>query len=133
MNTLLYAMGGKSEDIFSSFTFHDGADQNNYDHVQEKLDHHFIAKKNIIHERAKFNKRVQGQDEPMENFITDLYRLAEFCEYGCVRNEMIRDRLIVGLSNDKLNEKPQMISGFTLEQAVQQARQSEMLKKNYKE
>ena len=55
VNALLYAMGGESEDIFTSFTFDDGADQNNYDGVTEKLDHHFIAKKNVIYERAKLN------------------------------------------------------------------------------
>ena len=42
---------------------------------------------------------------------------------------MIRDRLVVGLRNDKLSEKLQMNSGLTLEQAVQQARQSENVKK----
>ena len=41
MNTLLYAMGGESEDILTSFTFAAGADQSNYDHVKEKFDHHF--------------------------------------------------------------------------------------------
>ena len=41
MNTLFYAMGGESEDIFTSFTFAAGADQSNYDHVKEKFDHHF--------------------------------------------------------------------------------------------
>ena len=82
MNALLYSMGGESEDIFTSFIFVDDADQNNYDRVKEKFDHYFIAQRNVIYERAKFNQRVQGQDEPVENFITDLYRLAEFCEYG---------------------------------------------------
>ena len=115
MNALLYAMGGESEDIFTSFTFDDGTDQNNYDRVKEKFDHHFIAKKSVIYERAKFNQRVQGQDKPVENFITDLYRLAEFCEYGSLKDEMIRDRLVVDLRNDKLSEKLQMNSGLTQE------------------
>ena len=66
MNTLLYAMGGESEDIFTSFIFDDGVDQNNYNRVKQKFDHHYIAKKNVIHERAKFNQRVQAQDEPVE-------------------------------------------------------------------
>ena len=58
----------------------------------------------------------------MENFTTDLYRLAEFCEYRSLRDEMILDRLVVGRRDDKLSEKVQMNSGLTLEQAVQQAR-----------
>ena len=65
----------------------------------------------------------------MENFITDLYRPAEFCEYGSLRDEMIRDRFVVGLRSDNLSEKLQTNSDLTLEQAVQQARQSENVKK----
>ena len=41
MNTLLYAMGGESKDIFTSFTLAAGADQSNYDHGKEKFDHNF--------------------------------------------------------------------------------------------
>ena len=63
VNTILYAMGGKSEDIFTSFTFDDGADQSNYNRVKEKFDHHFIANKYAIYERAKFNQRVQGRSQ----------------------------------------------------------------------
>ena len=114
MNALLHAMGGESEDIFTSFTFDDGTDQNNYDRVKEKFDHHFIAKKNVIYERAKFNQRVQGEDELVENFVTDLFRVAELCEHGFLKDEMIRDRLVVALRNDKISEKLQMNSGLTL-------------------
>ena len=89
VNALLYAMGSESEDIFTSFNFDAGDDQNNYDRVKEKFDHHFIAKKNVIYERAKFDQRVQGQHEQVENFITDLYRPAESCEYGSLKDETI--------------------------------------------
>ena len=46
---------------------------------------------------------------------------------------MIPDRLVVGLRNDKHSDKLQIYSGLTLEEAVQQARQSENVKKNNKE
>ena len=121
--------GSESEDILTSFTFDDSADQNNYDRVKEKFDHHFTAKKNVICERAKFNQRELGQDEPLENLITDLYRPAEFCEYGSLRDEMMRDRFVVGLRNDNLSGKLQRNSDLIQEQAVQQARQSENSKK----
>ena len=50
----------------------------------------------------------------MENFVADLFRLAELCEHGFLKDEMMRDRLVVGLRNDKLSEKLQMNSGLTL-------------------
>ena len=50
VNALLYALGGESEYIFTSFTFDDSANQKNYDPFKEKFDH----------------QRVQGQDEPVD-------------------------------------------------------------------
>ena len=42
---------------------------------------------------------------------------------------MIRDLLVVGLRNYKHSEKLQIYLGLTLEEAVQQARQSKNVKK----
>ena len=91
VNALLYAMGGDAEDIMASFFFANEADSKKYDVVKGKFDSHFITKKNVIYERAKFNQRAQGQDESVENFITALHSLAEFCEYDSLKEEMIRN------------------------------------------
>ena len=129
MNALLYAMGGDAEDIMASFFFADEGDSKKYDVVKGKFDSHFITKKNVIYERAKFNQRAQGQDESVENFITALHSLAEFCEYGSLKEEMICDCLVVGLRDGKLSEKLQMDASLKLKRAVQQVRQSESVKK----
>lgn len=69
-------MSGEAEDIMASFAFSEVGDAKKYDMVRGKFDSHFVAKKNVIYERAKFNQRVQRQDEPVENFITALRCLA---------------------------------------------------------
>ena len=46
-----------------------------------------------------------------------------------LKDEMILDRLVVGLTNDKLSENLQINSGLTLKQAVQQHRHCENVKK----
>jgi len=40
----------------------------------------------------------------------DLHSLAEFCEYGDLHDQLIRDRIVVGLLDKKLSEKLQIIS-----------------------
>jgi hypothetical protein len=47
--------------------------------VKEKFDNHFIVRRNVIFERAKFNKRKQEDSENVENFVTSLYTLSEHC------------------------------------------------------
>ena len=54
----------------------------------------------------------------MDSFIMDLYNLAEHCGYGNLKDEMIRDRIVVGLTNDKLSEQLQLDAVLTLDKAV---------------
>ena len=82
----------------------------------------------MIFERAKFNQRRQTRDEPVETFITALYSLVEHCEFGTLREELIRDRLAVGLRDAKLSEALQMDSDLTLWTAITKYRQSEAVK-----
>lgn len=76
-----------------------------------------------------FNRRSQGETESVDEYITDLHRLAEPCEYGLLKEDFIRDRLVVGLRDIKLSERMQLISDLTLETAVRMAKQSEQIKR----
>lgn len=128
VSTFLYTMGEKSEDIMTTFNLSvDNAKK--YDHVKEKFENYFIKRRNTIFERAKFNTRKQEPGESVDSFITDLYCLAKYCNYGTLHDEMIRDRLVVGLLDSRLSEKLQMDSELTLEKAVTSSRQSELVKK----
>ncbi|UYV71882.1 hypothetical protein LAZ67_9000867 [Cordylochernes scorpioides] len=120
VNALIYIMGDKAEEILILFNL-SKAQINDYKLVVSKFQDYFIGKRNVIYERAKFNRRSQGETEPVEEFITNLYVLAETCSY----EEMIRDRLVVGVKNLNLSEKLQLESELTLEKAIQIVRQSE--------
>ena len=66
--------------------------------------------------------------ESVDIFITDLYGLAEQCQFGALHDEMIRDRIVVGLVDQKLSEKLQVDADLTLEKAINSVRQSESVK-----
>ena len=127
VSTLIYAMGDQADDILRSFTLSDN-DRKSYAIVKSKFDNHFIRRRNVIFERAKFNRRRQEESEPVETFITALYALAEHCGYGDLHDEMIRDRIVVGIRNNALSEKMQLDSELTLSKAIAQVRQSEAVK-----
>lgn len=71
----------------------------------DKYDNYFTVKKNIIFERAQFNLLNKQPDETVSSFITAIHKLADTCEYDALREDLIRDRLIVGISDAKLSEK----------------------------
>lgn len=128
VNTLIYTMGDEAEDIVTSLRMTE-EEASAYNTVKEKLERHFVVRRNIIFERAKFNQRQQEQGETVDSFITALHCLSEHCGYGQLHDEMVRDRLVVGLRDKKLSEQLQLDSELTLERAVTRARQSECVKK----
>ena len=63
--------------------------------------------------------------ESVEQYIVELYNLAEHCNYGDLKSEMIRDRLVVGILDKSLSERLQLDSALTLEKAKKIIRQRE--------
>ena len=124
VSTLIYTMGVEGDDIVQSLGISD-EEQKKYDVVGQKFQDYFIIKWNVIFERAKFNLRSQQENEPVEAFITDQFNLAEHCNFGSLREELIRDRIVVVIRDKNLSEKLQL----TLEKAVNLVRQRETMRK----
>ncbi len=128
VNTLIYSMGDEADDILRSLGL-SAEDSKKYGPVKAKFEAHFVKRRNTIFERANFNMRKQEDGEPVDAFVTELYALAEHCGYGALHDELIRDRLVVGLRDVKLSERLQLNADLTLDTAVTQARQSETVKR----
>ena len=93
---MIYCMGDEADDISKSFILA-REEERKYRKVNDKLYQHFIIKRNVIFERAKFNMRKQEHGEPVDAFIADLHCLSEHCEFRALRDELIRDRIVMGL------------------------------------
>lgn len=71
-------------------------DRRSYAAVLDKFDAYFQVRRNVIFERACFNRCNQQPGKTAEQYIMTLYSLTDNCEYGALEEEMIRDRLVVG-------------------------------------
>ena len=118
----------KGNDIYQSFRLTDEGECS-YELVKKKFDDTFMKKKNVICERANFNMRQQEEGEPEDALITALYNLASKCDYRTLNDELIRDRIVVGIRNQSLSEKMQLDETLTLEKATRIARESEAVRK----
>ena len=127
VSTLLYCMGETSEDVLNMTGISD-KNKKNFDRVISKFDDHFLVRKNLIIERAQFNTMNQAKGESAELFITALHQAADKCEFGDIKDQMIRDRLVVGIRDRSLSERLQMEEGLTLDKAKRLIRQSESVK-----
>ena len=90
----------------------------------------YAARRNVIVERARFNRRRQNPGESVDTFIQDLYRLAENCEYGTLKDELIGDRIIVGVLDDTLSDRLKAKPDLILADAVRMSKQADARKIN---
>ena len=74
------------------------------------------------------NSRIQEEGESADSFITSMYGLAEHCGFGTLHDELIRDRIVVGIRDTSLSEKLQMDPKLNLQKAVNAVRLSEAVK-----
>ncbi|UYV60230.1 K02A2.6-like [Cordylochernes scorpioides] len=128
IDLFMYLMGDRADDIFRTFKFEKEEEATKIDSVLKAFDSHFCVRKNIIYERAKFNSRIQEDREPVDEFITSLYKLADSCEFEGLREQLIRDRIVVGVRDKALSERMQLDSELTLEKAVKIVRQQEAVR-----
>ena len=128
VNKLVYTMGDEADGILTSLSLNE-EDSATFNGVKPKFDAYFIGSRNVIYERAMFNQRKQMTGEPVDSFITSLHKLIEHCDYGALKDEMIRDKIVVGLVDEQLSEKLQLDHNLTLKGAVDPARQKEAVRK----
>ncbi|XP_055856265.1 uncharacterized protein K02A2.6-like [Episyrphus balteatus] len=127
---LLHYMGPDSLDIFNSFN--EDLDKITYDALVKKLDAYFLPKVNIVMERYSFFSRRQGPDESIDEFVTSLKNLSLTCDFGSIREDLVRDIFICGLHNkfSHLKEKLLNEEKISLEKAVLISRSMELNKEH---
>ena len=130
VTTLLYCLGDEGNDVLQTTGITDD-EMKSYDTVVAKLDGFFAVRKNVIFDRARFNTRSQQPGESAEKFIADLYALAEDCNFGTLKEEMIRDRIVVGIRDVKLSQRLQMDSALDLAKAKTAVRQAEAVQEQH--
>ncbi|KAL7881030.1 hypothetical protein SRHO_G00032840 [Serrasalmus rhombeus] len=128
VNAFMYSAGEEAEDVLNVLPLTE-EQKKSYDSVMAAFEKHFVSKRNVIYERACFNRRNQQPGESVESFITAVHTLAEHCQFGALRDELIRDRIVVGILDSRLSERLQLDAELTLEKAITQVKQSAAVKK----
>ncbi|XP_075525351.1 uncharacterized protein LOC142557413 [Dermacentor variabilis] len=132
VRTLLYTMSRKSREIPRSLNVKE-EEMEDFDLVKSKYKGYFAHTKNTAYENARFNLRRQQLGETVDQFATELNRLADRCEFNEMKARLIRNRSLVGLQDHLLLEELQMDPNLTLSTALAKARTSETAKKQQAE
>ena len=84
------------------------ADKKKYAEVVEAFDTYFRPATNVVHERAQFENLIQRPGQTLEEFVRDLYKGAEFCDFGGEKENRIRDRLVAHMCKKRISREIQI-------------------------
>ena len=128
--SLLSLIGGKTYTILRNLTAPAKPSTKNYAELCEILRNHFSPKPLVIVERFRFHKRNQHEGENVQQYVAELKKLAQFCEFGNNLTETLRDRLVCGISSVSIQKRLLSVANITLERAVEIASAMEMADKD---
>ena len=117
--TLLTVIANDAIDVFNTLPWDAEGDDKKIDKVFiEKLEEYCEPRKNVSYERHKFFSRAQKSGETIDQYVTVLRKLSESCELSTLKNSLIKDRIVLGISDTKTRERLLRISYLTLGKAV---------------
>ena len=84
-------------------------------------------------QRFKFNTRVRKPGESVSTYLAELRSIAEYCNYGPSLEALLRDRLVCGINNEKIQQRLLAEAKLTYAKAVEIAQGLETAVQNIKE
>ena len=105
VSILLHSLGTEGIEIYNTFVFElpEERSEPTYAEVIKKFDEYFLPCVNVTltFEQHLFIHRDQLPGETLDRYLTAL----RTCEFGQLKDSLVRDRFICGLSNTAVKEK----------------------------
>ena len=123
--TLLHVIGPAALEIYNTFTWADEGDKQKVEVILVKYEAYCIPRTNVTWERHVFNTRHQHSDETIDQYVTDLRKKAQTCEFRDLKEGLIRDRIVCGIRCDKTRSRLLKQPELTLQKAIDICRANE--------
>ena len=93
--------------IYNSLQFEENAHKRDMDKIIEKIEQYCLGETNVLDERYnyKFNKISQQQSETFDEYFSNLSVLVETCQFADMQNDLLRDRIVIGIRDDCLDKQ----------------------------
>ena len=127
----LNCIGDGALDVYNNFNFPEG-EALTLKKVVEEFDSYVKPRTNVVIERHKFFTRTQQPSEPFDHFLTELQKLAKNCNFGDQEESLMRDRIIISISDDALQQRLLRDSDLNLKKTIECCRAAELSKMQQK-
>jgi len=121
--TLLTIIGTEALEVFNTFEWQN--EEQTIDNILSKFEVFCKPKKNVTYERFLLLTRRQKESERIDDYARNLRTLAETCEFGVLKNSLIKDAFVLGILDNKVRENLLKDCDLTLDTAINIARAHE--------
>ena len=101
---LLTCIGPQGREIYNTFSLSD-ENKLNFDQIIIKFDEYCSPRKNMTLIRHKFLSYKQREGQTFSEFVTQLRKLSTDCEFGELRDSLIRDIIVIGIVDKRVQER----------------------------
>ena len=123
LNSML--LGEQAIEVYNTFTNGEEEERDDPAVLMEKFEAYCNPKRNITYERHLFNTHMQSANETIDAYVTELRLQAKNCEFGALCNELIRDRIVVGIRDDAVRSRLLREAELDLQKAIDIRRAAE--------
>ena len=99
---LLLCSGAATYDILKNLLQPTCLNDKSYDELVKVLSNYFNPKPSTIVQSYKFNTCVRESGESVASYVAALKSLAEYGNYGPNLDEMVRDCIVCGINNSRI-------------------------------
>lgn len=116
--TLISLMGAKTYHLLRNLLAPLKPATQTFDYIVDTLKSHLSPKPLVIAERFRFHNRSQSKDESISEYVAELRKLTQFCEFGTGFSDALRDRLVCGMHCQGTQKRLLSEKDLTLEKAL---------------
>jgi len=130
---LLSVVGASTYQLIRNLVAPQKPTEKSFDDLVKLVQEHYQPNRSVIVQRFKFNFRTQQSGESVATFVAELKRLSEHCHYGDTLDDMLRDRLVCGIANTRLQRRLLAEPKLTFKKALELAQAQETAEEGAKQ
>ena len=130
---LLTCIGERGREIYEIFEFTTAGDSLKLTPVLDQFEAYCNPRSNTTINRHKFFTYCQAEGQPFNNFVTELRTLSAECAFENLRDSLIKDMIICGVSDRALRERMLREPTLDLKKAIELGQAAEQTKEHAKQ
>ena len=126
---LLSVVGARTYQLLTSLVAPEKPGSKTYDELKNIMEQHLSPPPSEIVQRYRFHTCVRQEGEPVASYVCRLREVARRCNFGQALSEMLRDRLVCGVNDERIQKRLLLEAKLTLDGALKIAQAQEAAEK----